>query len=293
MSKYNFYTFTIDESEFIFINGRPLHTTKAKRYNKKNMKKVENILENYKRKLLPGTILNDNHEVIFEPIAKLQRYSGNDEYVPIQYIDGTCFTLWEFNSKRFMATSNSWDISNMKDIGNNTYKELLEQTLYKNNMIIDDLKLNTLYVFSNPNIHLTSHKYEILEFNEIPKVDENVHHYRYYKSKNIFVPIIEKNYEYTLENLYKKRINQRKNSDTVEDNYRLCVLKLICNMYFCYHYLNNIAAKYYDEVLTFCNHYSREQYLLGKECFPLTKDNYEYWAQIVTSDKFPSYTKLE
>lgn len=293
MSKYNFYTFTIDDSEFVFINGRPLHSTKANRYNKKNMKKVESALAKIENKLLPGTILDENYEIVFQPIAKFLTYNSNSKYVPIRYIDGTYFTLWEYNGKKYMATGNSWDISNMRDLGNIVYKDLLIQTLSKNNMEFDDLKLNTLYVFSNPNVHLTSHNYEILEFNEIPEVSENINHYRYYKSNNIFVPIIEKNYENTLENLYKKRIMQRKVALNVEDNYRLCVLKLICNMRFCYYYLNDIAAKYYDEVLTFCNRYCRNQYLLGELCLPVDRDNYEYWKQIIISGKMPSYIKLE
>lgn len=174
-------------------------------------------------KLSPGTILNDELEVV----AKPQCFQVNEdilenvdtEKIFYKYIDGTTLTVNKLGSKVLLTSANSWDISRISDISV-TYRMLLDEALQENDIDIEDLVGKTI-LFTNESVHLMSNGKCISSlvdgtgYEELPVAYMDDNYIIYYPEYNVFYVQLNEDTKKCIQLIYADRAKRfRQRTDT-------------------------------------------------------------------------------
>lgn len=243
MEKINVYNFNINGDKYYFVCRNPLKESLHHRYNLDELHKITAYLEQnhpsigiyeHNFNLCPGTILDNDYNVIYSPAINYVTELQNDDYIKYDAVDGTHINIYYIKGKRYIGTKNSWDISNINDIFSETYAELLQETL--DMLDIDELPTGT-YIFCNPKVHLLAHQFKIYDLNLCANPNESSvfsalvksetigECIRYYAKYNAYVEDISKELKGVNNLLYLHR-NRFYSKDS-----RLALLHCICNLY--------------------------------------------------------------
>lgn len=122
---------------------------------------------------IPGTILNEDEEVIRQPTYWLSsNFTFNTTYTYLKFKieDCTIINLYNFEGKWYMGTKNSWDISKTIDYTHTSFSEFFNQSITEgkyefNYDNLDPAKVYTIG-FCNPNCHLMAKEYKVFAYNE-------------------------------------------------------------------------------------------------------------------------------
>jgi len=248
MEKFNVYTFNLSADKYYFICKNALKDEYLHKYDLDDLRKVTKYLEQeypsqkyyeYDFNLGPGTVLDSDYNIIYTPATNYITNIKEEGYVKCFAIDGTHINIYSIGDRRLIGTKNSWDVTNLKDIFNETYSALLQETLDVLN--IQELPQGT-YLFCNPKVHLLNNDYKIYQFtldnptvpgcSKLPSVDDaawsdhtaTVEWLLFYPELNVYVEDISK-YLKGVNNLLYLHRNRFHSDDS-----RLALLFCICNL---------------------------------------------------------------
>lgn len=158
-----------NQIKYVYTSKNP---TKFNKLNPKFSRTFFNTLKQVHNDLIfvPGMCFSENGDLLVNNNYNVRMYKkGIDESTKYKLIDGTTVFIYKLNGELHLGTSNSWDITNIKDISNKTYGDYLEETINKVNFNKEEeiKEGETLaIIFSNPKIHFMAEENSILVYND-------------------------------------------------------------------------------------------------------------------------------
>lgn len=133
--------------------------------------KVRTLKTNY----TCGSILDRDQNLVFSPLYKIVPSVETNDSVKLEMIDGTVVHMYYIDSRWYLGTKNSWDITGLYDISSTTYGEFFAESL-KNypNFAFSKLDKTCMYtvLFTNPKCHLLSNDYKVYVYSKTDKLSD-------------------------------------------------------------------------------------------------------------------------